>query len=94
MPIPRPPINSMADFVVFAFVGICVMLLLLVGVGAIVWVFVDPDADITGILIGLSDIVGALISALVGFLAGRGQGRVETHQEYADIVGKRRKEEE
>lgn len=77
----KPPINSMADFVVFAFVMIVAIILILVAVGSVLWVYLSPEADISSILKALADIVSAIISALIGFLAGRGQGREDARKE-------------
>ena len=88
--LPRPPVTNMTDFVVFAFVSIVALILLTVGIGSVVWVFVSPQADISSILVALADIVTAMISALVGFLAGRGQGRAEASQQELDQMRTKR----
>ena len=80
----RPPIRNMTDYVVWAFVVIVAVILLVTAIGSIVWVFISPTADISGVLKALADIVSAIISALIGFMAGRGTGREETHREYRE----------
>jgi uncharacterized membrane protein len=81
--LPRPPINTMTDFVVFAFVSIVVMVLFVSVVGVLVLAIVQPETDRSTLVNSLVDIVSTLIGALVGFIAGKGQGRSEVHDEQA-----------
>jgi hypothetical protein len=70
----------MTDFVVFSFVTI-VVIMLVGGVSAfIILSFKDPDRDMSRGIAIFSDITTSLISALVGFLAGKGQGAAEAQE--------------
>jgi len=71
----------MTDFVVFCFVSIVVVVLLLSAVGLFVLTFADPGRDTSQIVGILADIMTTLIGALVGFIAGKGSGRAEVHDE-------------
>jgi hypothetical protein len=76
---PRPPVKNMTDFVVFAFVTI-VAIMLIGGVTAfIILALIDPDRDMSRGVGIFADITTSLISALVGFLAGKGQGAQDAH---------------
>lgn len=84
MSLPKPPINTMTDFVVFCFVSIVTAVLLASAVGLIIASFVDPDGDRSQTVNSLTDILTTLIGALIGFIAGKGQGRSEVHEEQAE----------
>jgi hypothetical protein len=79
--LPKPPINTMTDFVVFCFVSIVVIILLVATVGLFVNTLTDPEGDRSALTNALSDIVTTLIGALVGFIAGKGSGKSEAHEE-------------
>ncbi len=77
---PRPPINNMTDFVVFSFVSIVVVMLVGGVTAFIVLSFKDPDRDMSRGIAIFSDITTSLISALVGFLAGKGSGAADAKE--------------
>lgn len=79
--IPKPPIINMTDFVVFAFVSIVAILLIVSGLTLAILAFTNPDRDTSSSIGALADIVTTLIGALVGFMAGKGTGRQEMHDE-------------
>ena len=83
MPLPRPPINNMADFIVFVFVTIVAFILISATLGLLLDVIFDPEGDRSAVIGILSDITTSLISALVGYLAGKGQGRQDAQEEEA-----------
>lgn len=80
MALPKPPINTMTDFVVFAFVSIVVTILLMATVGVFISSIVDPEGDRSSLINALADICTTLIGALVGFIAGKGQGHAEARE--------------
>lgn len=84
MPLPVPPIKTMTDFVVFAFVTI-VVLMLMGTLATVIVLTVTTERDLSQIQGTLSDIVNTLIGALVGFIAGKGQGRSEVHDELGQL---------
>ena len=84
MALPKPPINTMTDFVVFAFVSVVVIILTATVVGLLVLAVVQPDVDRSTLVGSLVDIVTTIIGALIGFIAGKGQGRSEVHDEQAE----------
>ena len=84
MALPKPPINTMTDFVVFAFVSIVVIILSTTVVGLLVLAIVQPDVDRSTLVGSLVDIMTTIIGALIGFIAGKGQGRSEVHDEQAE----------
>jgi hypothetical protein len=83
--VPKPPIGTMTDFVVFAFVSIVAILLLVAGIGVGVLAFTDPDRDTSQTVNALADIVTTMIGALIGFIAGKGSGRSEVHDEMIQL---------
>ena len=93
MALPKPPINTMTDFVVFCFVSIVALLLFLSAGVVAVLAFTDPDGDRSQITGQLADILTTLIGALIGFIAGKGQGRSEVHDEHATERAEIRAEE-
>lgn len=82
--IPKPPIQSMTDFVVFCFVTIVAIILVTAVVGVVVDGVVNPDSDQATIVNALSDITTTLIGALIGFIAGKGSGKAEAQDEERD----------
>lgn len=84
MALPKPPINSMTDFVVFCFVTVVSLTLLASVAALIVWIIVDPGGDRSALTNSLTDILTTIIGALIGFIAGKGQGRSEVHEEQAE----------
>jgi len=84
MALPKPPINSMTDFVVFCFVSIVVIILSTTVIGLLVLAIVQPDVDRSKLVGSLVDIMTTIIGALIGFIAGKGQGRSEVHDEQAE----------
>ena len=84
MPLPKPPINNMTDFVVFCFVSIVTLTLISTAVALIVLTFINPDRDTNQIVGILADVMTTLIGALVGFIAGKGSGKAEAHEEQAE----------
>jgi len=91
MPLPKPPIANMSDFVVFAFVSIVTIILLTATVGLFIDAIIDPDGDRSSLISALADICTTLIGALVGFIAGKGQGHAEA-QERQDAKDQRQRE--
>jgi uncharacterized membrane protein YdjX (TVP38/TMEM64 family) len=83
--LPRPPINTMTDFVVFAFVSLVVGVILVAVVSVSIIEIVNPQTDTSPIVSSLLDIVTTLIGALVGFIAGKGSGRAEVHEQLGEL---------
>ena len=75
---PRPPRSkSMVEFVVLVFaLSVSVMLVLTV-VGAVVYLTIHPKAESGPWLNTIADIMTTLVGALIGYIAGKGQGRLE-----------------
>ena len=78
--LPRPPIKNMTDFVVFAFVAIVSFVLISASVTLVINAVMRPDEDQSQGVAIMADVTTSLISALVGFLAGKGQGRSEAEE--------------
>ena len=91
--IPRPPVNNMTDFVVFCFVSIVTITLILTAVSLVVFAFVDPNRDTSQIVGILADVMTTLIGALVGFIAGKGSGKAEVHDELNELERVKREQE-
>lgn len=88
--LPRPPIKTMTDFVVFAFVTIVVVVLLVAAVASTAIAVLDSERDLSALATTIGDILTTIIGALVGFLAGKGQGRSEVHDELAELDAAKR----
>jgi len=76
----------MTDFIVFSFVTIIVIILLSAAATLVLLAIFRPDVDNARLVTILADVTTSLIAALVGFLAGKGQGRSdaeEAHKEEA-----------
>lgn len=78
---PKPPVNNMTDFVVFCFISIVTFVLVSAVLGMLLSVIFNPEGDRATIIAILADITTSLISALVGFIAGKGQGHAEAAEE-------------
>lgn len=74
----------MTEFVVFVFVTIVAIMLIGSVTTLIVLSFTDPDGDRSGLVNILTDTMNTIIGALIGFVAGKGQGRSEVHDEIAE----------
>lgn len=72
----------MTDFIVFAFVSIVTFTIISAVIGILLSVIFNPEGDRTQVISILADVTTSLISALVGFLAGKGQGRSEAIEEH------------
>ncbi len=72
--IPRPPpVRTMTDFIVVTFVTLVVIVL--VGITALaVWETLFGDKDVKPFFVFITDLMGTITAALIGFLAGRGVG--------------------
>ena len=77
MAFPRPPVKSMTDFIVFAFVSIVVFILAAAAGSLLFSAIFRPEEDTSQLVTILADVTTSLIAALVGFLAGKGQGRTD-----------------
>lgn len=84
MALPKPPVKNMTDFVVFCFVSIVFITLLTSVVALFIDVLVNPDHDRSALINVISDTMTTLIGALIGFVAGKGTGRAEVHEEHAE----------
>lgn len=92
MPLPTPPIKSMGDFIVFAFVTI-VTLILLSSAAGLLYTVIFTDRDVSAWVSVMADITMSLVSALIGFLAGKGQGRMDVDQERREQALKKKESE-
>lgn len=80
MPLPKPPVSNMTDFVVFCFVSIVAFILCAATLGVFADAILDPKGDRSGLIGALADICTTLIGALVGFVAGKGAGATEARE--------------
>jgi hypothetical protein len=92
MPLPKPPVQNMTDFVVFCFVTIVTIVLVTAVVGLFIDAILDPEGDRSSLISALADITTTLIGALVGFIAGKGQGHVEARAAQDEREERRREE--
>lgn len=83
----------MTDFVVFAFVTIVTFVLLSTVVGILISIIFNPTGDRSTVIGILADITTSMISALVGFIAGKGTGHMEA-QDYQRLKEEERKKQE
>lgn len=60
------------DLIIIWLAAIVGFVVILGTLGAIVWKILDNDADISGVVRRLGDLVNTLVGAVVGYLAGRG----------------------
>lgn len=82
---PRPHmIASTTDFVVVVFV-VTVATILLFGTLATIVAATFTDRDVTGMQNALLDITTTIIGSLIGFIAGKGQGRSEMQHEIQEL---------
>jgi len=79
MPLPRPPVRNMTDFVVFCFVFI-VTTGLLISFLTIAGMAIFTDKDLAQAFGAMSDILTTLIGSLVGFIAGKSAAREEDRE--------------
>jgi len=78
--VPRPPhTNSPTDFIIVVFSITVATILVILTIGIIIAGV--TGADIKSYFAILTSIVTSMISALVGYLAGKGQGRAEAEQQ-------------
>ena len=84
MVLPKPPIKTMTDFVVFCFVTVVSVFLIGTGTTLLVFAFLNPKQDFSQVLNVLFDIMTTLIGSLIGFIAGKGQGRSEVREEQVE----------
>lgn len=80
---PKP--QTSADFVVNVLVVTVATILVVAFVGTMA-AFIFTDKDVTALLSSLLDIVTTVIGALVGFIAGKGSGRAEMHDELGQLA--------
>lgn len=81
--VPRPPQSSnTTDFVVTVFV-VTVATVIVAATVTVIVASVTTSRDLSQITSSLLDIITTIIGALVGFIAGKGQGRAEVHDENA-----------
>lgn len=73
----------MTDVVVLVFASIVTIILMSTAITTTVITIVYPKRDVTAATEGLTDVVTTLIAALVGFVAGKGTGKAEAHDERA-----------
>ncbi|HEY9377371.1 MAG TPA: hypothetical protein VIQ02_09780 [Jiangellaceae bacterium] len=85
MALPKPPVTNMTDFVVFCFVTIVAFILIGAMLSVMILEIRDPDTDTSSITAALADITTTLIGALVGFIAGKGAGKAEVHDEIQQL---------
>jgi len=79
-----PESKSTTDFVVIAFVIIIGFMLLAFTVATIIAGI--QGHDVKAYVATLTDIITTIIGALIGFIAGKGQGQAEVRREY-EITG-------
>lgn len=74
--IPRPPpLKTSADFVVAVFVITIATILLSFAIGTLIGGFLGED--VKPYVAMLTDIMGSILGALVGFIAGKGMAQTE-----------------
>ena len=82
--IPRPPkITSASDFIVVIFAVTIATILVILTIGVMIAGIVG--ADIKSYFAIITSIMTSMISALVGYLAGKGQGRIDTEKEIKQL---------
>jgi hypothetical protein len=75
---PRPPATKgMVDFVVLIFVLTVSTILIMAAIGLFVFTIFLDDFDSGPLTNSLADIMTTMIGALIGFIAGKGQGHIE-----------------
>ncbi len=74
----------MTDFIVFAFITIIVFILMSAAVTLVLMSIFRPEQDNARLVTILADVTTSLISALVGFLAGKGQGRSDAEEAHKE----------
>lgn len=84
--LPRPPVSRNAtEFVVSVFVIVVATVLMLAVIFLAIAELVAPEEDRSSTLNAITDIMNTIIGALIGFVAGKGQGRVEVTEELKDL---------
>ncbi len=84
--IPQPPkSNNATEYVVVVFVVTVASILVISTLALIVLAAINPDRDYSTLTNSLLDIVTTVIGALIGFIAGKGQGRAEMHDDIASL---------
>lgn len=92
MALPQPPIKNMTEFVVFVFVTIVGLLLTFTAVITSIVALLNPERDYSTIQNTIFDILTTIIGALIGFIAGKGAGRAEVHDEHVEREETKRKD--
>jgi hypothetical protein len=89
--IPRPPkARTTTDFIVIVFVIMVAVVLITLTVAAVLAAFV-ADVDPKGYFAILTDLMTTIISALVGYMAGRGSGRADALSEYEQLTERKKR---
>lgn len=84
MGLPKPPIKTMPDFIVFCFISVVVIILLLATTGIILIAIFDPERDQSTAIKVLGNVLTTLVGALLGYLARKGSERTEQEKESKD----------
>lgn len=75
--LPRAPkVSSVTDYIVLVFVILVATIILALSFTAL-YSYIFTDKDINGFLSVITDLVATIISALIGYLAGKNSGKLE-----------------
>jgi len=69
--------RSTADLIVIGLTAVVGFVVLSAVIGAVVWRIADPNADLTGLVARVGDLVTTIIGVVAGYLAGKGEGYAE-----------------
>ena len=73
----------MAEFVVEVFVVVIASVIIIAVLGTGLVIFFRPSANWAALVVLINDVMTTIIGALIGFIAGRGQGKSDSADEVA-----------
>jgi hypothetical protein len=71
--------RSAADVVVIIFAAVVAAILILTLIGAVVLKLVHPDMDLSTVSQVMTNTLGTIVGALVGFIGGKAVGKAEAN---------------
>jgi heme/copper-type cytochrome/quinol oxidase subunit 3 len=84
MQLPKPPIKTMTDFIIFCFVSIVMIVILISGVTVAIIAIFYPNRDISAAIQILGNILTTLLGVVFGFIGGRAYSKVENKEKKSE----------
>lgn len=71
--------RSAADVVVIILAGVVAVLLIVAVIGSVILKIIHPGIDLSNVSEVVTNTLGTIVGALVGFIGGRAYGKSETN---------------